>query len=99
MKKYKRFSNEDFQVGDKVVIQCPKTKIWDQKGTIISSVTSDDLQDRSFNVKLEKGGVVWRNCRFIKLDWPALTQQMDSISNTALLPASSVEQPSPLTNQ
>ena len=52
----------DLQVGDKVRVQNPITKLWDQTGTITSIVPNG----RSFEIALEGGIPIRRNRRFIK---------------------------------
>ena len=52
----------DLQVGDKVRVQNPNTKLWDQTGTISGIIPNG----RSFEIALEGDATIRRNRRFIK---------------------------------
>lgn len=53
-----------FEVGDRVILQNPHSRLWDEKGQVISVRDSN----RSFEVLLDKGGVFVRNKKFLRRD-------------------------------
>ena len=46
-----------FCIGDKVRVQNPKTKKWDRKG-VIQGISQSA---KSFDIKTEEEGTIWRN--------------------------------------
>ena len=61
MTKNKIFGHNDFQIGDQVTCQDSKTGKWILPRKITELVKSQDLNLRSFAVKLANGRILWRS--------------------------------------
>ena len=85
MTKNKRFRHNDFQVGDQVTCQDSKTGKWILPGTITKLVKSQDLNSRSFAVKLANGRILWRSSQFIKLDLTKLKEEQKVPASTNII--------------
>ena len=49
-------------------------KTWSNKGSIVELVPSADLECRSFGIQLDKGPIIWRSARFLRLDQVQIPQ-------------------------
>ena len=63
-----RTSADQFQPGDKIVIQDNITKRWSKKGTILETRSSEDGSAQSFKILTEDDREVIRNKRFLKFE-------------------------------
>jgi hypothetical protein len=61
-----RSSSDQFQAGDRVLIQDNLTKRWNKKGTIDSARQAEDDSSQSFVITTEEGRTCVRNKRFLK---------------------------------
>ena len=61
-----RTSKDKFEIGDRVVIQNPKTKRWTEYGTVNLKRTADDGTHQSFEINLDTGGSALHNKSFMK---------------------------------
>ena len=59
----------DFDIGDRCVVQDVLNKRWNIKGTIKEKRTSEDGSHRSFIVEKDDGTEILRNARFLKHQW------------------------------
>ena len=57
---------DQFEEGDKVIIQSPESGKWLESGTIQRKRVASDNTNHSFEIKMEDGSVKLRNKRFIK---------------------------------
>ena len=61
-----RTSRFDYHIGDRVLIQSIKTKLWDMKGTVTDSrPASVGSSPRSFIVEGDLGGTYLQNARYL----------------------------------
>ena len=65
-KKKGRVSIDQFEEGDRVVIQSPQNGKWLEKGVIEKKRVAADGSSQSFQIKMEDGSVKLRNKRFIR---------------------------------
>jgi hypothetical protein len=91
-----RTSKDSFEIGDKVVLQDPKTKRWTAHGTVSLKRTADDGSHQSFEITLETGGSALRNKRFMKHAVQALKKQV-SFELDGMQPADTSESSGPAT--
>lgn len=84
----------DIQQGSHVVLQNPRTKLWDTYGVVVSVD-----QHRKYHIKIKSGKVVIRNRRFLRRRVPALNSRTEPIntqeSDTPSLPISPSTVPGP----
>ena len=59
----------DFEIGDRCVVQDVLNKRWKIQGTIKEKRTSEDGSHRSFIVEKDDGTEILRNARFLKHQW------------------------------
>ena len=65
-KKKGRTSIDQFELGDRVVIQSPDSGKWVETGTIEKKRVADDNTTQSFEIQMDNGTVKLRNKRFLK---------------------------------
>ena len=65
-KKKGRTSIDQFELGDRVIIQSPDSGKWEETGTIEKKRVADDNSTQSFEIKMDNGSVKLRNRRFLK---------------------------------
>ena len=61
-----RVSVDQFEEGDKVVIQSPQSGKWLESGTIQKKRVAADSTNQSFEIKMDDGSIKLSNKRFIK---------------------------------
>ena len=64
-----RSSPNDFEIGDRIVVQDVVNKRWSIKGTITQKRWSEDGSHRSFIVEKDDGTEIIRNAKFLKHEW------------------------------
>ena len=64
-----RSAPNDFEVGDRCVVQDVLSKRWNIQGTIKEQRTSEDGSHRSFIVEKDDGTEILRNAKFLKHQW------------------------------
>ena len=65
-KKKGRSSIDQFELGDRVVIQSPDSGKWEETGIIEKKRVADDNSTQSFEIQMDNGSVKLRNRRFLK---------------------------------
>ena len=65
-KKKGRSSIDQFELGDRVVIQSPDSGKWLETGTIEKKRIADDSTTQSFEIQMDNGSVKIRNKRFLR---------------------------------
>ena len=65
-KKKGRTSIDQFELGDRVVIQSPDSGKWLETGTIEKKRVADDSTTQSFEIQMDNGTVKLRNKRFLR---------------------------------
>ena len=64
-----RSSPNDFEIGDRCVVQDVVNKRWSIKGTIREKRWSEDGSNRSFIVEKDDGTEILWNAKFLKHEW------------------------------
>ena len=80
----------DIQQGSHVVLQNPRTKLWDTNGVVISVD-----QHRKYHIKIKSGNIVTRNRRFLRRRVPAMNSQTEHINTQQSQPTSPSTAPVP----
>ena len=73
----------DIRQGSQLVLQNPRTKLWDTYGVIIFVD-----QYHKYHVKIKSGKVLMRNCRFLRRRVPALNPEATKPQGLLITPAS-----------
>ena len=63
-----RTSKDEFKTQDRVVIQCPVTRKWNQRGMITGSRVNEDGSVTTHNIRLDNGTDTVRHKKYIKYE-------------------------------